>query len=304
MKPHDPGPRRLVLVVEDDSDSLSAVVDALEDAGITALVARDGEAALALLERVSPDLILMDAIMPGLDGFETCRRLKADSGNELTPVVFMTGLDDTAHVLEGLAAGGVDYVGKPVDMNALLARIQTHIANAELIIGARRALDATGPGVVAFDERGDVAWMSEAASAVCGRRLAMLGDTERAGTSKWAAAAPRSAHSEVAPHKVRRTDGESVLFAYLGRSGSGAALASVQIAKERTDAATLSAKLGLSPREGEVLKWLADGKSNNDIASILQLSPRTVTKHLEQIYRKLGVENRTSAATMALRALL
>ncbi len=93
----------------------SPLVEALESAALTVLVARDGLSAISLLDRVKPDLILMDAIMPGIDGFETCRRIKKISDMSLTPVIFMTGLSDWEHVIAGLEAGGVDYVTKPID---------------------------------------------------------------------------------------------------------------------------------------------------------------------------------------------
>ncbi len=304
MTLHNPATRRLILVVEDDADSLSAVVDALEAASLSALVARDGASAIALLDRVRPDLVLMDAMMPGLDGFETCRQLKSHPRNELTPVIFMTGLSDTEHVLEGLAAGGVDYVTKPVDLDALLARIDTHIANAGLIASARSALDASGPGVVALGASGRIVWMSDAAVAVCGASMSGLSEEEQAAVTQWVAKIAKMGASDAKPLSLSRSKVEQVSLRMIGRTGTNEILASVQTIETVSDAQALSKALELSPREGEVLAWVAYGKSNNDVAAILELSPRTITKHLEQVYRKLGVENRTSAATLALKVLL
>ena len=81
---------------------------------MTVLVAREGDHALSIVEKVTPDVILMDAVMPGTDGFETCRRLKQNRALAHVPVIFMTGLSDTEHIVEGLEAGGVDYVTKPI----------------------------------------------------------------------------------------------------------------------------------------------------------------------------------------------
>lgn len=104
----DPRPRDKVLVVDDTPETLSFLTDALELAGYTALVATSGESALALLKQITPDLILMDALMPGLDGFDTCRRLKQEQHSAHIPVIFMTALNETEHVINGLDAGGVD----------------------------------------------------------------------------------------------------------------------------------------------------------------------------------------------------
>ncbi|MGB0213036.1 response regulator, partial [Algiphilus sp.] len=114
-----PKRRDIVLVVDDAPDTLSFLTDTLEGAGVTVLIATDGASCLELVDQITPHLILMDAMMPGIDGFETCRQLKQDKGLQHVPVVFMTGLGDTEHVLEGLKAGGVDYVTKPIVVEEL-----------------------------------------------------------------------------------------------------------------------------------------------------------------------------------------
>ena len=106
--------RPVVLVVDDAPRSLGMLCDTLEAEGYTVLVARDGDSALLRLELVVPDAILLDAVMPGLSGFETCRQIKANPALAHIPVIFMTGLSDTADVLEGFACGSVDYVVKPL----------------------------------------------------------------------------------------------------------------------------------------------------------------------------------------------
>jgi CheY-like chemotaxis protein len=119
--------RTLVLVVDDSPGTLRLLTDALEEAGMTVLVARDGEHALSIVEKVVPDVILMDAVMPGTDGFSTCRKLKQNRSLAHVPVIFMTGLSDTEHIIEGLEAGGVDYVTKPIVPGELLARIRSGV---------------------------------------------------------------------------------------------------------------------------------------------------------------------------------
>ncbi|MBV1688255.1 response regulator [Novosphingobium sp. G106] len=98
--------------------------DFVEGEGYLSEVAVNGEEALLLLGAVSPDIILLDAVMPGLDGFETCRLIKAREGAAHIPVIFMTGLSETEHVVQGLEAGGVDYVTKPLALDALVGERQ------------------------------------------------------------------------------------------------------------------------------------------------------------------------------------
>ena len=103
-----------VLVVDDAPDTLRMLCDALAGEGYTVLVARDGPQALARLDVVTPDAILLDGVMPGWSGFETCQRIKAHPVGQAIPVIFMTGLSDTTDVVTGFEVGGVDYVVKPI----------------------------------------------------------------------------------------------------------------------------------------------------------------------------------------------
>lgn len=294
------GGQGIVLVVDDSPDTLAMLIEALEDAGLTTLVARDGPAALALLNRIEPDLILLDAVMPGIDGFETCRLIKQRPDMATTPVIFMTGLSDRTHVAKALRAGCVDYVSKPVAPDELIARILVHLVNAQMIADARRALDAAGRAVAALRSDAAVAWASPRARLLLGR----LPDAPeaRAPLKAWLATMSGEALSQGADLVVTTPEGGSLRFIAIGRAASGDILVRVAGASARPGA-LLAQQLAVSDREGEVLAWLARGKSNRDIAEILGLSPRTVTKHVEQIFAKLGVENRTSAAALAIRVI-
>jgi DNA-binding response OmpR family regulator len=150
--------RDTVLVVDDTPDTLGFLTDTLDHAGFTVLIATDGESALDLVDQITPDLVLLDAVMPGMDGFETCRRLKREKLLTHLPVIFMTGLSETEHVVEGLAAGGVDYVTKPIIVDELLARIRVHLANARAANGTHAALDASGRFLLATDRAGRLLW--------------------------------------------------------------------------------------------------------------------------------------------------
>jgi len=156
----------MVMLVDDSQDELGLLVDAMEQAGFTAFAATSGEAALSLLDRIVPNLMVLDAVMPGLGGFETCRRIKSETRFAHLPVIFMTGLKAPEDVLRGLESGGVDYVTKPVNMAELLARVRIHIANGRVALGARVALDATGRYLLATDGRGQARWSTPQAGNV------------------------------------------------------------------------------------------------------------------------------------------
>jgi DNA-binding response OmpR family regulator/DNA-binding CsgD family transcriptional regulator len=294
----DGATRSTILVVDDTPDTLAMLTDALERGGYTVLVATAGQTALGICETVTPDLVLLDAIMPGLDGFETCRRLKAAAPVAHVPVIFMTALSETEHVVQGLAAGGVDYVTKPIVLDELFARIRVHLGNARATQSARLALDAAAGFLLAFDRAGALLWTTPQA----GRLL----DVEAASafTPATADRIARRIAGEVGDHAIEldaRENAPLLSLAYIGPAGPGEFL--FRLSRRERDEDVLSRRFALTMREAEVLVWIARGKPNRDIGEILAVSPRTVNKHLEVIYRKLGVENRASAAVLASRVL-
>ncbi len=116
-----------LLIVDDNLKNLKVLLDLLKDHGFDISVARNGEEALERAGRRPPDLILLDVMMPGLDGFETCRRLKANETTREIPIIFMTALTDVESKLKGFEAGGVDYVTKPLEYQEVIARLNTHL---------------------------------------------------------------------------------------------------------------------------------------------------------------------------------
>jgi CheY-like chemotaxis protein len=141
----------VVLIVDDVPDNLAVLHDALDESGYTVLVATHGEAALQRAAQARPDIVLLDAMMPGMDGFEVARRLKASAATAHIPIIFMTGLTDTEYLVAALAAGGVDYVTKPIKPKEVLARMNVHLHGARQARQearqageARNALDAFG----------------------------------------------------------------------------------------------------------------------------------------------------------------
>jgi PAS domain S-box-containing protein len=117
----------VILIVDDTPTNLKVLFDCLTNAGFKILVAEDGESAIEKAKYALPDLILLDIIMPNMDGFETCRRLKADEATVEIPVIFMTALTETVDKVKGLSLGAVDYITKPFQQEEVLARIQTHL---------------------------------------------------------------------------------------------------------------------------------------------------------------------------------
>jgi PAS domain S-box-containing protein len=117
----------VIVIVDDKPTNLGVLFDFLTDSGFRVLVAQDGESAIQKVEYAHPDLILLDVMMPGIDGFETCRRLKANESTQDIPVIFMTALSDTVDKVKGFTLGAVDYITKPVQQEEVKARVTTHL---------------------------------------------------------------------------------------------------------------------------------------------------------------------------------
>ncbi|MFN3986632.1 MAG: DNA-binding response regulator [Rhodocyclaceae bacterium] len=293
--------RDIVLLIDDAPDSVRMITEALDDAGFTVLVATDGTTALSRLARVAPDAILLDVCMPGMDGFETCRLIRAEAGMASVPILFMTGLAETERIVEGLSAGGVDYLVKPVMPDELVARLRAHLRTSRDRATALRALDLTGRGLILFSPEGEPRWQTPAATrqldASRMRRLAELVVAHFNGHL-----APTAFQDGLAREQARALDTarHAGILISLQETPDNARTDKHHTDKARQDSNTPEAAPPtrvLTVRELDVLEWVAKGKTNRDIGEILGMSPRTVNKHLEHIYEKLGVENRTAAVS-------
>lgn len=291
-----------ILVVDDTPESLRFVTATLEKAGMTVLIAGDGVAALQSLElaqeRTLPDLVIMDAVMPVMDGFETTKRIKADPRFARLPVIFMTGLTETEHVVRGLEAGGVDYVHKPIIVEELLARIKVHLGNARVSSGSQAALDESGRPLLAIDGAGRTLWTTPRSAEMLTRLFGSDGVP-----SGLAASLVRLANNETQGTVRHDIEGGRLELHLLTRSGSDEWLYRLSEIREGAEERLLAARHGLTEREAEVLLWISRGKANREISEILGISPRTVNKHLEQVFEKMGIENRASAAAAAVKTL-
>ena len=295
------GESPLVLVVDDSPASLRMFNEALEDAGLTVLVSLGGTQALSIAQKIVPDIVLLDAVMPGLDGFETCEQFKLNPILADIPIIFMTGLDDTESTIKGLQCGGVDYLTKPINIDELLARIRVHLNNARRSSTANKALDTTGQHLFTVNTRAQIVWATPQTKklfqqAKVNEHWLQTRFSEQ--VAEWLCHKPESEqtlHLKGASLKlkirlVEYLDNQHVLmklFDSMAPSG----------------AQKLRQGLPLTIRESEVLYWIGNGKSNSEIGQILSTSPRTINKHLEQVFRKLEVSNRTSAAAIAIRLM-
>ncbi len=298
-------PRDIVLLVDDSPDALGFLTEALEQSGFSVLIATSGQSALNIVDKITPDLILLDAVMPGMDGFETCRRLKTNAGVAQVPVIFMTGLTETEHVVHALGSGGVDYLTKPINIDELRARIRVHLTNARSAQSARVALDAAGRHLLAVRADGSIQWSTPQATRLINAATNRDDGLELiAGRiATWMAERDRPGFSRDAAFSLEDGEEKGLQLSYLGGLGADEFLFRLTANNRRPGAEILRQHFPLTARESDVLLWIAKGKSNRDIGEILGLSARTVNKHLEQIYVKLGVENRASAAVRAAHVL-
>jgi len=291
----------LVLVVDDMPDNLSVLHDALDEAGYTVLVATNGEQALQRAAQALPDIVLLDAMMPGMDGFEVARRLKDHSDTAHIPIIFMTGLTETEHVVAAYGAGGVDYVTKPIRPMEVLARMTVHLQSARQARQARNALDAFGHATMAIhaDDAltvGKAVWQTPLARDLMLRYFEAPVGQVPPEVLEWLRS---QTAGEPRPLTVAHDERQLVL-SLQQRTADDDWLV---VMREVSDAAVVQAlqqTFKLTMKEAEVLYWVAKGKTNRDIGDILGSSPATVKKHLEHVFEKLGVETRNAAASLAI----
>ncbi|HWA86429.1 MAG TPA: response regulator, partial [Opitutus sp.] len=239
-----------ILVVDDTPANLSLLIDALTEAQHEVLVAENGRSALALLEHTTPDLILLDLVMPGLDGVGTCARIRQRAECAHLPILFMTAVDEPAQKLRAFEAGALDYITKPVYPPEVLARVAAHLQihrlrqsladELALRIEAENQLRASlDRAVVMADAGGRIVFSTRLAEDLLHKYF-----PDRASDSL---------PLETALHErfdVRRF------------TESGRADLALLILVERGDPPGPAAlvRLGLTPREAEVLYWVAQGK--------------------------------------------
>jgi len=289
-----------VLVVDDSPESLGMINMALDKAGIAVLIALNGQQALNVLEQITPDLILLDAVMPVMDGFECAHEIRKRL--PLAPIIFMTGLSEVEHLVKAFDAGGNDYIVKPIHPDELLARIRQHTNSVRMLTDAQKALDTMRQHVFSINKSGRVIWATPEAQALLNQYqqhdAGQVQLDER--LSHWLPNG-KAGHDLALPVQNNNI---VLTVNYFKQTEEDEYLLKIQSPNVEVDPGILVESLSITAREAEVLLWIAYGKTNREIAEILEMSPRTVNKHLEQMYPKVGADNRTAAASVAIQTIL
>lgn len=311
--------RQTILIVDDVPANLGVLLDFLGDAGYEVLVAESGQSALEQVNYAKPDIILLDVLMPGLDGFETCRRLRADAQWRETPILFLSALSEAVDKVRGFEAGAVDFISKPLHPQEVLARVRAHLQiralqldleaqnerlrdevalRTEAELQLRESLDRA---VLVAAPSGEVHFCSRLAQEILGRWFGK----QHSSTLTPEAAAWLAGTRSHEPWKRERGGMQLTLRAVSGPDAGHSRMLLVEefpIAPPADSPAPLLA-LGLTQREAEVLYWIAQGKTSPEIALIVNAAPNTIKKHVGNILLKLGVETRLAAALRATEVL-
>lgn len=318
MKSPEPARQQTILIVDDLPANLGVLLDFLDTAGYKVLVAESGEGALAQLAYAEPDIILLDVTMPGIDGYETCRRLKADERWRETPVLFLTALNETTDKVRGFDVGAVDFISKPLHPEEVLARVRAHLEirslqqdleekNALLEKAVALRMEAENQlqqsldrAVMIVCERDRIQFCTRLARRLLDRYFPALKDEAilPEALASWFA---HNAVNDAWQGALDETRLEVRIFAE-PRPGACFMLLLEEHATSGASPASLLC-LGLTNREAEVLFWIAHGKTNPEIAIILEAALNTVKKHVQNILLKLGVETRLAAALRATETL-
>lgn len=292
-----------ILVVDDVPENLTLLNDLLGEAGYTVLVALSGESAFQIISLNKPDIILLDALMPGIDGFEVAQRLKADFATCNIPIIFMTGLAETEDIVAAFSSGAVDYVVKPIKPKEVLARIESHLQNARQVQQSREILDMVDQAAIMVNMTDfTISWSTPLGITLL-KQNALL--DEKGGLDKdicsWLSRMVKEYDSGRDFSKIVECDGAKLFGRLLLSSHPGEFIVSLREENPAELIETLQQVFLLTMKEAEVLCWIINGKTNREIGMILGSSHRTIDKHIEHIYEKLGVETRVSAISVIMK---
>jgi DNA-binding response OmpR family regulator/DNA-binding CsgD family transcriptional regulator len=302
----------VVLVVGDEQKVIEFLQAAFDEAGYTVLVARSSPDALALAAQAGPDIVLLDAAMPRLDGYEIARRLQADARTSAIPIVFMaapTASAQAAQRVAAFAAGGIDCLTQPIRQHELLARIAAHLQRTRAQREARHALDAFGHATLVVRERdGRRLWQTALARSLLEQHFGGKSTSTPPELIAWVARESLRRRAGAEPHSLTVARGTRrltfALHALPEHSSDAAAGGEWLIVMRGSDDGAIVEAIGLSlaitAREAEVLYWVVQGKTEHEIGAALGTSVQRVARHLEQICGKLGVETRAAAVALAL----
>ncbi|MEM7533970.1 MAG: response regulator [Chloroflexota bacterium] len=318
--------QRTILIVDDNINNIDIAVQLLRAYSFRILVANNGEKGLERAGLANPDLILLDIRMPGIDGIETCRRLKANPNTAEIPVIFMTAMADTENKVRGLEAGAVDYVTKPIEEAELLARVQTHLAlselRARLETEVQERTQALEEEIQAHEKARDeremlLALLREQSESLHAMTLESWAEQEKSDlrtdkiaqrvqmlstmTQQMDTLLDNAITLEDPIDAIKqRMQGISTVVGELiaelmpdTQDGVEAEDAGAEGTLGETSPANTATQdlplLKLSTREYEVFQLIAQGKSNSEISDILAVTPSTVSTYRHRIIRKLGI---------------
>ncbi|MCD8483401.1 MAG: response regulator [Verrucomicrobia bacterium] len=307
-----------ILLVDDTPANLSLLIDALSK-DYQVRVAESGESCLEQLPYCRPDLILMDLLMPGMNGLQCCAQINQQPEFADIPILFMTAVDDPEQRRLAIESGALDYVVKPVYIPEVLARVATHLRILalrrelqrqnellELEVQMRRETEqqleqSIRRGLMLIADDGQVLFVTRRAAHLV--RLYYQAAGELTVPDEFVASWKNAvAENQFGWLKSKPTgEGTLKISLYAPKDSSGPTV--FHLDEDQSKGLESLAALGLSPRESEVLFWMAEGKTYPEIAQILGAATRTIHKHSENLMRKLHVETRSSAMRMAIDAL-
>jgi len=296
----------IAMIVDDTPGNLALLSDTLSEAGYRVLVATDGLSALEQIAYLKPDIILLDIMMPGIDGFETCNRLKSSPETADIPVLFMTALSELDNLLRGFDEGAVDYIVKPIRPPEVLARVEVQLTQARNLRRVENALNNSPFSALAIDPVGNITWLTPGGIRWLDEFLQKHGLTSKHDVGS---PLPKPLLDWI-NRRLELIDKSESFESYRAGAGFLAKIMPCQSAGESLlvlekhsgewDLDWVRSSLGLTVREAEILMWISRGKTNKDVGLILGSSPRTINKHLEHIFEKLGVVTRAAAVSMVL----
>jgi len=296
----------IAMIVDDTPGNLALLSDTLSEAGYRVLVATDGLSALEQIAYLKPDIILLDIMMPGIDGFETCNRLKSSPETADIPVLFMTALSELDNLLRGFDEGAVDYIVKPIRPPEVLARVDLQLTQARNLRRVENALSNSPFSALAIDSSGNITWLTPGGILWLDEFLQKHALT---GKHEVGSPLPKPILEWVKQYldfvdksesfESYRT-GVGFLVKITPCQSTGEYLLVLDRHSGEWDLDLVRNSLGLTFREAEILMWISRGKTNKEVGIILGSSPRTINKHLEHIFEKLGVATRAAAVSMVL----
>jgi DNA-binding response OmpR family regulator/DNA-binding CsgD family transcriptional regulator len=296
----------IAMIIDDTPGNLALLSDTLSEAGYRVLVATDGLSALEQIAYLKPDIILLDIMMPGIDGFETCKRLKSGSETADIPVLFMTALSELDNLLRGFDEGAVDYIVKPIRPPEVLARVDLQLTQARNLRRVESALNNSPFSALAIDSSGSITWVTPGAIRWLDEFLQkhLLTSSTEVGSPlpkpmiEWVRQCLAVAEKSETFESYR--SGVRFLANITPCLSAGEYLLVLDKHSGEWDLDVVRNSLGLTFREAEILMWISRGKTNKEVGIILGTSPRTINKHLEHIFEKLGVVTRAAAVSMVL----